>query len=55
VATPLDWGEVALGLNPKQFHIRNVIERFEAVGDLFAPVLTGGQRLEEAIQHVKLG
>jgi bifunctional non-homologous end joining protein LigD len=55
VATPLDWPEVAPGLDPKQFHIRNAIERFEAVGDLFAPVLSGGQRLEEAIQHVKLG
>jgi bifunctional non-homologous end joining protein LigD len=55
VATPLDWPEVVPGLDPKQFHIRNAIQRFEAVGDLFAPVLTGGQRLEEAIQHVKLG
>jgi bifunctional non-homologous end joining protein LigD len=55
VATPLDWPEVAPGLNPKQFHIRNVMERFEAVGDLFAPVLSGGQRLEEAIRNVKLG
>jgi len=49
VATPLQWSEVVAGLDPKQFHIRNVIERFEALGDLFAPVLTGGQRLEEAI------
>jgi bifunctional non-homologous end joining protein LigD len=52
VATPLDWKEVQPGLNPKEFTIRNAIERFERVGDLFAPVLTGGQRLEEALQAV---
>lgn len=55
VATPLDWTEVVPGLDPKQFHIRNAVQRFEAKGDLFAPVLTGGQRLEEALQHIKLG
>lgn len=55
VATPLAWAEVAPGLDPKQFHIRNVMERFESTGDLFAPVLTGGQRLEEAIERFQQG
>lgn len=50
VATPLEWKEVQKGLDPKAFTIRSVMDRFERVGDLFAPVLTGGQRLEDAIQ-----
>ncbi len=51
VATPLDWKEVKRGLKPVDFHIRNAVERFEKVGDLFAPVLAGGQRIEDALQH----
>jgi bifunctional non-homologous end joining protein LigD len=51
VATPLDWKEVKPGLKPVDFHIRNAIRRFEKVGDLFAPVLAGGQRIEDALQH----
>ena len=43
VATPLDWEEVKPGLKPIDFRIDNTIERFERVGDLFAPVLEGGQ------------
>ncbi|HUQ92081.1 MAG TPA: DNA ligase D, partial [Bryobacteraceae bacterium] len=39
VATPLDWREVRPGLTPQQFHIRNVLERFSRVGDLFSGVL----------------
>jgi bifunctional non-homologous end joining protein LigD len=50
VATPLEWKEVANGLNPKEFTIHTVVDRFERVGDLFAPVLTGGQRLEDALK-----
>ncbi|HLJ17575.1 MAG TPA: DNA ligase D [Bryobacteraceae bacterium] len=53
VATPLEWREVASGLDPAQFHIRNALDRFERVGDLFQPVLTNPQRLEPALQ--KLG
>src|SRR5262249_41059605 len=39
VATPLAWDEVRPGLKPQQFHIGNVVRRFERVGDLFAGVL----------------
>ena len=45
VAAPLDWKEVKRGLKPEDFRIDNAIERFRRVGDLFAPVLEGGQRL----------
>lgn len=52
VATPLQWGEVKPGLDPKQFHIRNARARFEKVGDLFAPVLTNLQRLEASLEKL---
>lgn len=52
VATPLDWTEVKPGLTPKQFHIRNALERFRRTGDLFAGVLTRKQRLEPALEKL---
>jgi len=52
VATPLDWKEVKHGLKPEDFRIDNAIARFERVGDLFAPVLKGGQKLEDALERV---
>jgi bifunctional non-homologous end joining protein LigD len=51
VATPLDWKEVKRGIKPDDFRIDNTIERFRRVGDIFAPVLEGGQRLEDALQE----
>jgi bifunctional non-homologous end joining protein LigD len=50
VATPLAWDEVKRGLRPTDFRIDNAIERFERKGDLFAPVLKGGQRIEKALK-----
>ncbi len=52
VATPLDWKEVKHGLQPSDFLISNTIERFNRVGDLFAPVLQGGQKLEDALERM---
>ncbi|MCX6597528.1 MAG: DNA ligase D [Acidobacteria bacterium] len=54
VATPLDWGEVKAGLRPQQFHLRNAMERFDRVGDLFAPVLRHRQYLEEAFEAMSV-
>lgn len=51
VATPLDWKEVKRGIKPEDFRIDNTIERFRRVGDLFRPVLEGGQRLEDALER----
>ena len=53
VAAPLDWKEVKRGLRPEDFRLDNTIERFRRVGDLFAPVLHGGQKLEEALERVR--
>jgi bifunctional non-homologous end joining protein LigD len=52
VSTPLDWSEVKAGLEPGQFNIHNVLERFERTGDLFEAVLTKPQRLEPALEKV---
>ncbi len=52
VATPLAWREVAPGLLPSQFHLRNALDRFARVGDLFEPVLKKPQRLEPAIEKL---
>lgn len=52
VATPLRWDEVVPGLKPAQFHIANVLRRFERVGDLFAGVLNKPQELGPAIEKL---
>ena len=52
VATPLDWSEVAPGLDPKQFTIRNALARFQARGDLFAAVIKKPQKLEKAFKKL---
>jgi bifunctional non-homologous end joining protein LigD len=53
VATPLEWREVRVGLTPQQFHLRNALERFARVGDLFAGVLDNLQRLEEPFARLE--
>jgi bifunctional non-homologous end joining protein LigD len=53
VATPLAWREVSTGLMPSHFHIRNVTDRFDRVGDLFEPVLKNLQRLEPAMAKLE--
>lgn len=52
VATPLKWEEVVPGLKPAQFHIANVLRRFERVGDLFAGVLSKPQELGPALERL---
>lgn len=52
VATPLEWKEVKAGLRPTDFRIDNTIERFRKLGDIFAPVLAGGQRIEDVLERL---
>jgi bifunctional non-homologous end joining protein LigD len=52
VATPLDWDEVRPGLKPQQFHLGNVLRRFERLGDLFADVLNKPQEIEQALERL---
>jgi bifunctional non-homologous end joining protein LigD len=53
VATPLAWHEVAPGLAPARFHIRNALDRFAQLGDLFRPVLQLEQHLEPAFEKLE--
>ena len=53
VATPLEWDEVELGLDPKRFNIRNAIERFHEKGDLFVGVLKKPQPLDKAFSRLE--
>ncbi len=52
VATPLKWEEVVPGLKPQQFHIANVLRRFDRVGDLFEGVLKKPQELGPTLERL---
>lgn len=54
VSAPLEWKEVERRkIKTSDFHIRNMLRRVEGKGDLFAPVLKGRQRLEEAFGRAR--
>jgi bifunctional non-homologous end joining protein LigD len=53
VATPLGWREVTAKLSPRQFHIRNAVDRFARAGDLFEDVLKKPQALEPAMEKLE--
>jgi bifunctional non-homologous end joining protein LigD len=53
VSTPLDWEEVHPDLDPRGFDMRTVLDRVERRGDLFAPVLEGGQQLGPALARLR--
>lgn len=54
VSAPLEWGEVERKkLKTADFHIGNMLRRVEARGDLFAPVLKRGQRLEGVFERAR--
>lgn len=53
VSTPLEWSEVNNKLHPSQFTIKNVLNRFEKKGDLWAPVLSKGTNINKIIKKLK--
>jgi bifunctional non-homologous end joining protein LigD len=53
VATPLRWSEVRPGLSPHDFTLANVRARFQQLGDIFAPVLSNSQRLENSMGRLE--
>jgi len=53
VSTPLRWEELD-DARPGDFTIATIWDRISRVGDLFAPVLAGGQRLEAAEAELQL-
>ncbi len=52
VSTPLRWDELTEDLTPRRFGMREAFERVEQHGDLFEPVLLGGQALGRALKRL---
>jgi bifunctional non-homologous end joining protein LigD len=53
VSTPLRWEELGERVRPCDFGIRQALERIERHGDLFEPVLRGGQALGSALRTLR--
>ena len=53
VSTPLEWEELTEDVRPRQFGMREVLERVERHGDLYEPVLAGGQALAPALRALR--
>jgi bifunctional non-homologous end joining protein LigD len=53
VSTPLRWEELHDKLVPRDFGMREALERVEKHGDLFEPVLAGGQALGPALRRLR--
>ena len=52
VATPLRWDELHEDLDPREFTMEAVLERVEQDGDLHAPLLRRGHRLDRALERL---
>ena len=52
VSTPLQWAELGEKVRPRDFGRREALERVERHGDLFEPVLRGGQALGPALRRL---
>ena len=55
VSTPLRWNELTEDVTPRRFGMREALERVERHGDLFEPVLAGGQALGRALKKLGTG
>jgi bifunctional non-homologous end joining protein LigD len=53
VSTPLRWEELGEKVRPRDFGMREALARVEKHGDLFEPVLRGGQALGPALRRVR--
>src|ERR1700751_5647568 len=54
VSTPLRWEELGEKGRPRDFGRREALQRVERFGDLFGPVLQGGQSLSRALRRLQL-
>jgi len=52
VSTPLEWKEVKKGLHPSDFTFKNIMDRIEKKGDLFAGVLLTGIDIGRCIKRL---
>src|SRR6478672_2712216 len=55
VSTPLRWEELGEKVRPRDFGRREALQRVEKYGDLFEPVLQGGQALGPALRKLRAG
>jgi len=53
VSTPLRWEELGPKVRPRDFGMREALARAEKHGDLFEPVLRGGQSLGPALRALR--
>ena len=53
VSTPLHWEELGEKVRPRDFGMREALARIEKHGDLFEPVLQGGQALGPALRSLR--
>jgi bifunctional non-homologous end joining protein LigD len=53
VSTPLAWDELTEDIRPRDFPMAVALERVERLGDLYAPVLRGGQALGPALRSLR--
>jgi bifunctional non-homologous end joining protein LigD len=53
VSTPLRWEELGEKVRPRDFGMREALERVARHGDLFEPVLKGGQALGPALRRLR--
>jgi bifunctional non-homologous end joining protein LigD len=55
VSTPLEWDELTRDVRPRDFSMPVALERVERLGDLFEPVLRGGQSLTAPLRALRAG
>jgi bifunctional non-homologous end joining protein LigD len=53
VSTPLRWDELTDGVRPRDFTMAVALDRVARHGDLFEPVLRGGQSLGPALKRLR--
>jgi bifunctional non-homologous end joining protein LigD len=53
VSTPLRWDELTEDVRPRDFDRREALERVARLGDLYEPVLRGGQSLGAALRSLR--
>jgi bifunctional non-homologous end joining protein LigD len=53
VSTPLHWDELTEDVRPRDFGMREVLARVERHGDIYEPVLQGGQPLGPALRALR--
>jgi bifunctional non-homologous end joining protein LigD len=53
VSTPLEWDELVESVRPRDFSMAVALQRVERYGDLYEPVLRGGQSLGPALRTLQ--